>query len=114
DILVGNAAWLGTLGPVAHADMKLWDQVFKVNVHANAALIKTLDPLLRGSDAGRALFVTSGAAQMHTPFWAAYAASKAALEAVVKTYAAEVAYSAVKVNMIDPGVVRTDMRAEAF
>jgi NAD(P)-dependent dehydrogenase (short-subunit alcohol dehydrogenase family) len=114
DILVANAAILGALSPVAQSDPKTWESVFRVNVLANYHLIRTLDPLLRGSDAGRAIFVTSGAAHMHTPFWSAYAASKAALEKMAETYAAEVAYSPLKVNILDPGVVRTAMRAEAF
>ena len=105
---------LGTLSPVAMSDPKMWERVFKVNVMANYHLIRTLDPLLRGSDAGRAIFVTSGAAHNHTPFWGAYAASKAALEELAATYAEETAHSPLKVNVIDPGVVRTAMRAEAF
>lgn len=114
DILVGNAGLLGSLGPVAMSDAKLWHKVFNVNVHANYQLIRTLDPLLRGSDAGRAIFVTSSVAQKVVPNWGAYAASKAALEQMVKTYATEVAHSPLKVNIVDPGATRTDMRAEAF
>ena len=93
DIFVGNAGLLGSLGPVAMSDAKLWHKVFNVNVHANYQLIRTLDPLLRGSDAGRAIFVTSSVAQKVVPNWGAYAASKAALEQMVKTYATEVAHS---------------------
>lgn len=114
DILVANAGALGTLGPTAMSDPKAWESVMKINVLANYHLIRTLDPLLRGSDAGRAIFVTSGAAHMNMPFWSAYAASKAALEALAMTYAAEVAYSPLKVNILNPGIVRTAMRAEAF
>jgi len=114
DIFVGNAGLLGSLGPVAMSDPKLWHKVFNVNVHANYQLIRTLDPLLRGSDAGRAIFVTSSVAQKVVPNWGAYAASKAALEQMVKTYATEVSHSPLKVNIIDPGATRTDMRAEAF
>ncbi len=114
DILVGNAAMLGPLSPVAMSDARLYEGVFKLNFFANYHLIRALDPFLRGSDAGRAIFVTSGAAHMATPFWSAYAASKAALESMVAAYAAETAYSPLKVNIIDPGVVRTAMRAEAF
>jgi len=114
DILVANAAILGALSPVAMSDPKIWENVFRVNVLANYHLIRTLDPLLRGSDAGRAIFVTSGAAHMHAPFWSAYASSKAALEKMAETYAEEVAYSPLRVNILDPGVVRTEMRAEAF
>lgn len=114
DILVANAGILGTLSPVAMSDPKVWEDVMRINVMANYHLIRTLDPLLRGSDAGRAIFVTSGVVRMHMPFWSAYAASKAALEKMAETYAEEVAYSPLKVNIIDPGVVRTAMRAEAF
>jgi NAD(P)-dependent dehydrogenase (short-subunit alcohol dehydrogenase family) len=114
DIFVGNAAMLGSLSPVAHSDPKVFDETFRVNFFANYHLLRTLDPLLRGSDAGRAIFVTSGAAHGAHPFWGGYAASKAALEAMVATYAAEVAHSPLKVNILDPGVVRTNMRASAF
>ena len=114
DILVANAGVLGTLGPVALSDTKIWENVFRVNVFSNYHLIRTLDPLLRGSDAGRAIFVTSGIVRQHRAFWSAYAASKAALEELVGTYAEEVAYSNLKVNLINPGPVRTEMRAEAM
>ncbi|MBU6234871.1 MAG: SDR family NAD(P)-dependent oxidoreductase [Alphaproteobacteria bacterium] len=114
DILVGNAAMLGGLVPTAQTDPATWDRVFALNVTANLRLIRTCDPLLRASDAGRAVFVTSGAAQSCKPFWGAYAASKAALEAMVKVYAAEVAHTNLKVNLLDPGRVRTAMRAEAY
>lgn len=113
DILVGNAAMLGTLSPVAMSDEKLFDETFKVNLFANYQLIRTLDPLLRGSDAGRAIFVTTRLAHVHQPFWSAYASSKAALEHMVLTYAAETSYSTLKVNIFDPGPVRTALRAEA-
>ena len=114
DILVANAAILGTLSPVALSDAKIWEGVFRTNVFANYHLIRALDPLLRGSDAGRAIFVTSGVAQRPRAFWSAYAASKAALEAMARAYADEVAYSPLKVNILDPGAVATSMRADAF
>ena len=114
DIFVGNAAMLGALSPVAMSDPKMYQNVFKVNFFANYQLIRTLDPLLRGSDAGRAIFVTSGVVRMNMPHWGAYAASKAALEKMVNAYAAEVAYSPLRVNIVDPGELRTDMHAEAF
>ena len=114
DILVGNAAVLGTLSPVGHIKPKDWERVMAVNVTANYRLIRSFDPLLRQSDAGRAIFVTSGVASGVFPYWGAYAASKAALEMVVKVYAGEVSQTAIKVNLLDPGVVRTRMRAEAF
>ena len=114
DIFVGNAAILGSLGPVAHSDPKTWQNVFKVNFFANYQLIRTLDPLLRGSDAGRAIFVSSGITAHPAAFWGPYAASKSALETMVATYAEEVAYSPLKVNIVNPGILRTEMRAEAF
>lgn len=114
DVLVGNAAVLGSLTPVAHADPKMWQQVMDVNVTANYRLIRGLDPLLRRSEGGRAVFVSSGAAQGNLPYWGAYGASKAALESVVLTYAAEVVKTKVRVNLFDPGAMRTAMRAQAF
>lgn len=114
DILVGNAAQLGNLSPVAHSDPKIFEEVLKLNFLANYHLLRTLDPLLRGSDAGRAVFVTDAAAHVKSPFWGAYAASKAALESMIVTYAAEVAHSPLKVNLVDPGALQTDMRRAAF
>ena len=114
DVLVGNAAMLGGLRPMGHYPTDDWEKLIALNVTANWRLIRCFDALLRASDAGRAIFVTSGAAAMATPFWGAYAASKAALETLVRTYAAEVAKTPVRVNLLDPGVVRTRMRAEAM
>jgi NAD(P)-dependent dehydrogenase (short-subunit alcohol dehydrogenase family) len=85
-----------------------------VNVTANWRLIRSLDPLLRQSDAGRAIFVTSGISRKVVPYWGAYAASKAALDMLVGIYAAEVAHTAVRVNLFNPGPIRTVMRREAF
>ena len=114
DILVGNAAMLGRLSPLAHVPSEHWERVLAVNLTANWRLIRTLDPLLRRSDAGRVIFVTSGGAQDGEAYWAPYSVSKAALEALAKTYASETASSTVKVNLIDPGEVATSLRAEAF
>jgi NAD(P)-dependent dehydrogenase (short-subunit alcohol dehydrogenase family) len=114
DILVGNAAMLGQLSPVGHYTPKMWTDVFNLNVHANWRLIRAMDPLLRQSDAGRAMFVTSGVARRAQMYWGPYAASKAALEQMVKIYAAEVAHTQIKANIVDPGRVRTKMRAQAF
>jgi len=114
DIFIGNAGILGSLSPVAMSDENDWEEVMKINYFANYRLIHTLDPLLRGSDAGRSIFVTSSAAQAEKPFWGAYAASKAALEKMVRTYANEVKHSPLKVNIIDPGKLRTNMRAKAY
>ncbi len=114
DALFGNAGQLGVLTPLAHLDTKVWDEAIGINLTANWRLIRSLDPLLRQSDAGRALFVTSGAAQNLRPFWGAYAVSKAGLEALVRTYAAEIAQTTVRANLIDPGPHRTAMRAKAM
>ena len=114
DVLVGNAAILGALSPLPHIPSAHWDRVFAVNVTAYWRLIRTLDPLLRRSDAGRAIFVTSGVAHSARAYWAPYSVSKAALETLAKTYANETADSAVKVNIIDPGATATRMRAEAY
>ena len=114
DVLVGNAAMLGILSPLGHIDPALWEQTVALNLTANWRLIRSFDSLLRLSDAGRALFVTSGAAQGAVPYWGVYATSKAALETMVKVYAAEVAKTAIRVNLVDPGAIRTAMRAEAF
>ena len=89
DILLGNAGILGEVAPITHIDQPVWDEVMAVNVTANWRLIRSLDPLLRASDAGRALFVTSAAAHKCLAYWGPYSVSKAALEALVRTYAAE-------------------------
>lgn len=114
DIVVGNAAVLETLGPIATYDPKHWQRIMDTNVTANYRLIRSMDRLLRASDAGRAIFVTSGAAHGPTHYWGPYAASKAALEMMVQTYALEVTKSNLRVNLVDPGVVRTRMRTQAF
>ena len=114
DVLLGNAGILGVLSPIGHIDPPVFDQVMAVNVTANWRLIRSLDPLLRRSDAGRAIFVTADAAAKAEPYWSAYAASKAALEVLVTTYAAEVAHTAVRANLYVPGPMRTAIRAQAF
>lgn len=114
DILVGNAATLGALSPVAHASPSEFEDVFNINVTANYRLLRSCDPLLRLSKAGRVVMVTSGAALFPVAYWGPYAASKAALEHLALTYAAEIAMTGIRVNLLDPGAVRTAMRAKAF
>ena len=114
DVLVANAGMLGRLAPVGHFPPEEWEQVMALNVGANWRLIRAFDPLLKASDAGRAIFVTSGITQHPVPYWGAYAVSKAALEALALTYAAEVAKTGVRVNLVNPGPTRTRMRAQAF
>ncbi len=115
DIFIGNAGILGGLRPLTHISSKTWDRVLAVNLTANWRLIRTLDPLLRRSDAGRVVFVTSsGVASQGRAYWAPYSVSKAALEALARTYANETADSTIKVNLVDPGATATAMRAEAY
>jgi NAD(P)-dependent dehydrogenase (short-subunit alcohol dehydrogenase family) len=114
DVLVGNAAFLGTLSPVGHITPRDWAAVVNLNLTANWRLIRSLDPLLRRSDAGRAIFVTDALARTPKAFWGAYAASKAALETLALVYADEVANTKVRVNLVDPGPLRTALRARAF
>ena len=114
DVLVGNAGTAGTLSPVGHVSPKDWDEVMAVNVTANFRLIRSMDPLLRQSDSGRAIFVTSGLAQRAIAYWGPYAASKAALEMLVRIYAAEVEKTKVRANLLNPGIARPASRAKAF
>jgi NAD(P)-dependent dehydrogenase (short-subunit alcohol dehydrogenase family) len=113
DILVANAATLGILSPVGHIDPGVWDDAVQLNLTSNYRLIRSLDPLLRASDAGRAVFVTSGASR-GIAYWGAYAATKAGLDALVKCYADEVENTNLRVNLLNPGATRTNMRAQAF
>jgi len=114
DGLIANAGQLGVLSPVAHIKPDDFDKVLAVNVTANYRLLRSLDLLLRQSEAGRAVFVSSSAARSARPFWGLYAASKAALDALVKSYAGEVAETKVRANVFYPGAVRTAMRAKAM
>lgn len=114
DILIGNAGVLGVLMPLSHVDPKIWDSTLAINVTANWRLIRSLDPLLRMSDAGRAIFVTSGAANSCRAYWGPYAVTKAALEALVRTYAAETETTAIRTMLVSPGPLRTRMRRSAM
>lgn len=116
DAFLGNAGMLGTLSPLAHVEPKAWDRVIAVNLTANWRLIRSLDPLLRASDAGRVAFVTSsvGHCAPMRPYWGPYAISKAGLEALSRTYAAETSGTGVTVMIANPGALRTRMRAQAM
>ena len=117
DALVGNAGVLGLLTPLHQLDPKTWDDVMAVNVTANWRLIRSVDPLLRRSNAGRVAFITSGAASRTDlrAYWGPYATSKAALDALARTYAAEtINTSNIRVMLINPGPLRTRMRATAM
>jgi NAD(P)-dependent dehydrogenase (short-subunit alcohol dehydrogenase family) len=114
DILVGNAGILGPLSPLGHVEPKAWDDVIAVNVTANWHLIRSMDPLLRQSAAGRVVFLTSGVGSNPRAYWGPYAISKAALDALARTYAAETVTTNVRVNLFSPGPTRTRMRAIAM
>jgi len=115
DILVGNAGILGPLSPIGHIMPKDWDKLMAVNVTANYRLLRSFDPLLKAAEAGRAIFVTSTVASRCRAYWGGYATTKAALDCLVKTYALEIgATTAVRANIINPGPIRTTMRAAAM
>ena len=114
DVMVGNAGVLTMPSPVGHIEPKDWDNVLAVNVTANWQLMRTMDPLLKRAPAGRAVFLTSAVAYLARPYFGLYAASKAALDALVRTYAAECAGTNVRVNLFSPGQTRTRMMATAF
>ncbi|HZM08322.1 MAG TPA: SDR family NAD(P)-dependent oxidoreductase [Methylocella sp.] len=117
DILIGNGGVLGPLTPLAHVEPKQWEDVFAINVTSNWRLIRSLDPLLRAADAGRVVFISSGAAHAadFKPYWGPYAITKAALDALARTYAAETMnITRVKVMAANPGPLRTKMRAAAM
>jgi NAD(P)-dependent dehydrogenase (short-subunit alcohol dehydrogenase family) len=114
DILVHAGAMLGGLWPVSHIDPKQWDKVVSTNLTSAYRLIRSTEPLLKQSDAGRAIFLTSGVAARPRAFWGGYAATKAAMEALVRCWADEIEHSNVRAVLLDPGVMRTRMRAEAM
>jgi NAD(P)-dependent dehydrogenase (short-subunit alcohol dehydrogenase family) len=114
DILVHAAGMLGGLWPVAHVAPRIWDQVMATNLTAAYRLIRSLEPLLRQSEAGRAIFLTPGAATQAQAFWGLYSTTKAAVEMMVKCWADEIEHTAVRAVLVNPGPMRTRMRAEAF
>jgi len=114
DILVGNAGILGPLSPLSHVEPKAWDDVMAVNVTANWHLIRCMEPLLHQSDAGRAVFLSSGLSWLARAYWGPYAVSKAALNTMVQTWAAENVKTRLRVNLFTPGPIRTRMRAQAM
>jgi NAD(P)-dependent dehydrogenase (short-subunit alcohol dehydrogenase family) len=114
DVLVGNAGVLGAVSPLGHVEPAVFEQTLAVNVTANWRLIRAMDPLLRAAPAGRAVFVTSGAAFRVRAYWGPYAVAKAALEVLARTYAAETERTPVRVNLFNPGATRTRMRAAAM
>ncbi len=114
DILVANAGVLGTISPIGHVEAKVFEKVMTINVNATWRLIRSVEPLLLKSDAGRALILSSGAAHSCKPFWGPYSASKAAVEALARTWAGETQRTALRILSVDPGATRTAMRAQAI
>ena len=114
DILVANAAVLGVIAPIGHVEAKIFEKVMTINVTSTWRLIRSVDPLLRLSDAGRAIVLSSGAAHSARAFWAPYAASKAAVETLTRSWADETQNLPLRVNAVDPGATRTAMRAQAM
>lgn len=114
DILVANAGVLGVISPIGHVEAKVFDRVMAINVTSTWRLIRSVDPLLRASDAGRALILSSGAAHSARAYWGPYAASKAAVEALARSWADEAKNMALRVNSVNPGATRTAMRAQAM
>jgi NAD(P)-dependent dehydrogenase (short-subunit alcohol dehydrogenase family) len=114
DVLVHAAGMLGGLWPVAHVDPKLWDRIVSTNLTSAYRLIRSLEPLLRRAEAGRALFLTVGEGVRHRAFWGAYAATKSAVDALVRCWADEIEHTGVRAVLINPGAARTRMHAEAF
>ncbi|MBR9835738.1 MAG: SDR family NAD(P)-dependent oxidoreductase [Alphaproteobacteria bacterium] len=113
DGLVGNAGLLGNIGPLQAGGERQFNETIDVNLSANWRLIRVMDPLLRRSDSPRAVFITSGVVPRPRAFWGPYQASKAGLEALVYAWADENEKTALRVNLFDPGAVRTKMRADA-
>ena len=114
DILVHAGAVLGPLTPVAHIEPGVWDRVMKINATASYRLIRATEPLLKAAPSARAIFVTSGRVARPKAFWGPYGAAKAAMEHIVRTWADEVEHTNVRAVLVDPGQMRTKMRAEAM
>lgn len=114
DILVGNAGEFGIFSPLGHIPPQIWAEVVDLNLTANWRLIRAMDPLLRSALAGRAIFVTSAIGRDSLAYWGPYAVSKTGLDMLVRIYAAEIAKTRVRANLIDPGPLRTRLRARAF
>jgi len=114
DILVANAGVLGVIAPIGHVEAKVFEKVMGVNVTSTWRIIRSVDPLLRKSDAGRAILLSSGVAHSARAFWAPYAASKAAVEVLGRSWADETRNMPLRVNCVNPGATRTAMRAQAM
>lgn len=114
DILIANAGVLGTISPIGHVEAKVFERVMAINVTATWRLIRSVEPLLMRSDAGRAVILSSSAAHKCRPFWGPYSASKAAVEALARTWAGETQGTPLRITSLDPGATRTAMRALAM
>ena len=114
DVLAANAAILGVIAPVGHVEAKVFEKVMAVNVTATWRMIRSVDPLLKLSDAGRAIVMSSGAAHSARAYWGPYAASKAAVEALSRSWADETRNTPLRINCVNPGATRTAMRAQAM
>jgi NAD(P)-dependent dehydrogenase (short-subunit alcohol dehydrogenase family) len=114
DLLVHAAGILGPLTPVSHIEPKHWDRVLAVNLTAAYRLIRTTEPLLRAAPAGLGIFLTSSRAHRPRAFWGPYGATKAGLENLVRTWADELESSTIRAVLLEPGAMRTRMRAEAM
>jgi NAD(P)-dependent dehydrogenase (short-subunit alcohol dehydrogenase family) len=114
DIVVHAAAILGPMTPVSHIEPKHWERTVAVNLTATYRLIRSLEPLLRASEAGRAIFLTTGRVARPKAFWGPYGITKAGMEHMVRTWADELEQTKIRAVLLDPGVMRTNMRAEAM
>lgn len=114
DLLVHAGAMLGGLWPVSHMDPQQWDRVVSVNLTSTYRLIRSMEPLLRQAEAARAIFVTTGRVARPRAFWGAYAATKAGMESLVRCWADEIEHTQVRAILVDPNIMRTKMRAEAY
>ena len=114
DILVHAGAMLGGLWPVSHLDPQQWERVVAVNLTSTYRLIRSMEPLLRQAEAGRAIFLTTAAVPRPRAFWGAYAATKAGMESLVRCWADEIEHTQIRAILVDPGAMRTRMRAEAY
>ncbi|WP_158915980.1 SDR family NAD(P)-dependent oxidoreductase [Caulobacter sp. S45] len=114
DILISNAGDLGLITPLAHLDPKVWERSLAVNMTATYRLVRSMDPLLRLAPAARAIFMSTGVASKPQAFWGAYAATKAGMEAIVRTYADETDNTPIRCILLSPGPMRTRMRMQAF
>jgi len=114
DVLVANAGILGVISPLGHVEAKVFERVMAINVTSTWRLIRAVDPLLRAAEAGRAIVISSGAAHSARAFWGPYAASKAAVEALVRSWAHETENLPLRINAANPGATRTAMRAQAM